>query len=76
MKASGKDYMKNPVFEDFSWENGIAKWKNNSEEEQKTVSGKAFYQGLKSRGRAYGQSVAEQWPVAAFRLHRNTAFAE
>jgi len=49
MKATGKDYMKNPVFEDFSWENRIAKWKNNSEEQQKTVTGKAFYQGLKSQ---------------------------
>src|SRR5678816_2064509 len=47
MKAGGKDYMKNPVFEDFSLENGMAKWKNNSEDEQKAVTGKAFYQGLK-----------------------------
>jgi len=50
IKASGKDYMKNDISEEFSLVNGMAKWKNNAEDEQKTVSGKMFYSGLKSGG--------------------------
>ncbi len=50
IKASGKDYMKNNVSEEFSLINGIAKWKNNAEDEQKTVTDKTFYSGLKSSG--------------------------
>ena len=50
IKASGKDYMKNNVSEEFSLNNGIAKWKNNAEDEQKTVTDKRFYSGLKSSG--------------------------
>lgn len=50
ISASGNDYMKNAVYEEFSLENGIAKWKNNAEDEQKPVTGKMFYSGLKSGG--------------------------
>ena len=50
IKAAGKDYFKNDVFEEFSLENGIAKWKNKAEDEQKTITGKAFYSGLVSGG--------------------------
>ena len=42
--------MKNNVSEEFTLNNGIAKWKNNAEDEQKTVTDKRFYSGLKSGG--------------------------
>ncbi len=48
IKASGKDYMKNDVNEEFSWVNNNARWKNNAEDMQQEVSGKAFYIGLKA----------------------------
>lgn len=46
IRASGHDYFKNNVFEEFTLKDGIAKWKNKAEDEQLTVSGKAFYSGL------------------------------
>jgi amidohydrolase family protein len=48
LSASGKDYMKNDVHEEFSMSNGMAKWKNNAEDEQKDVKEKRFYSGLKT----------------------------
>ncbi|MDP9229736.1 MAG: hypothetical protein M3O67_03565, partial [Bacteroidota bacterium] len=50
LKVSGNDYMKNSVSEEFSLANGVAKWKNNAEDEQNEVTGKFFYLGLKSGG--------------------------
>lgn len=50
IQASGKDYMKNKVTEEFSLANGLAKWKNNAEDEQKQVNEKLFYIGLKTGG--------------------------
>ena len=50
LSASGKDYMKNDVYEEFSLVNGIAKWKNNAENEQKETKEKLFYSGLKTNG--------------------------
>src|SRR5438477_3852248 len=50
LSASGKDYMKNDVYEEFSLANGIAKWKNNAEDEQKETKEKLFYSGLKTNG--------------------------
>lgn len=50
IKASGVDYMKNPVAEEFSFANGKARWKNSAEEEEQPVNGKAFYTGLKAWG--------------------------
>ena len=50
IKASGKDYMKNNVTEDFSLVNGLANWKNNAEDEQKSVTGRMFYSALKTSG--------------------------
>ncbi|TMI96820.1 MAG: hypothetical protein E6H06_02995 [Bacteroidetes bacterium] len=50
LSASGKDYMKNDVFEEFSLGNGKAKWKNNAEDEQRDVKEKLFYSGLKANG--------------------------
>jgi len=44
----GKDYFKNDVQENFSWQNGIAKWKNVAENEEQKVTGKKFYAALKS----------------------------
>ncbi|HET9826869.1 MAG TPA: hypothetical protein VFP87_16135, partial [Chitinophagaceae bacterium] len=48
LSATGKDYMKNDVYEEFSLSNGIAKWKNNAEDEQKQVKEKLFYSALKT----------------------------
>lgn len=50
LSASGKDYMKNDVYEEFNLANGMAKWKNNAEDEQKQVKEKLFYSGLKANG--------------------------
>lgn len=50
MKATGVDYMKNPVSEEFTWADGKAKWKNNAEAEERTVTGKAYYTGLNGTG--------------------------
>lgn len=50
LKASGVDYMKNAVNEEFQWAAGKARWKNVSEDEQRTVSAKMFYQPLKTSG--------------------------
>jgi imidazolonepropionase-like amidohydrolase len=50
LSASGKDYMKNSVHEEFSLSNGIAKWKNNAEDEQRETKEKLFYSGLKANG--------------------------
>ncbi len=46
----GKDYMKNEVSENFSIDNGIATWKNKSENEKLPVNGKKFYLGLNGGG--------------------------
>ncbi len=48
VKAGGVDYMKNPVSEEFSLANGKARWKNNAEEEEVVVTGKAFFMPLKT----------------------------
>lgn len=54
MQISGVDYMKNQVEEQFSLSNGVARWKNASENEERKVTGPAFYMGLKgSAGRFY-----------------------
>ena len=50
ISSAGVDYMKNKVSEEFSLQNGIAKWKNNAEDEQRTVNGKMFFSGLSSGG--------------------------
>jgi imidazolonepropionase-like amidohydrolase len=43
LEITGVDYLKAPVDERFSLKQGIASWKNRSEEGQKKISGKAFY---------------------------------
>ncbi len=48
MSVRGKDYMKNTVAEDFTLANGIAQWKNKSEDEKLPVTGKKFYLSLSS----------------------------
>jgi hypothetical protein len=45
--AKGVDYFKKPVFEKFKFENGIAKWGNNSEKGEKVLEQKADYVPLK-----------------------------
>lgn len=48
IEISGVDYMKNTVSENFQMENGIARWKNGAEDDQKPVSGVAYYSSLKA----------------------------
>jgi imidazolonepropionase-like amidohydrolase len=43
LEITGVDYLKAPVDERFSLKQGMASWKNRSEEGQKKISGKAFY---------------------------------
>jgi len=50
ISTRGKDYMKNSVEEDFMLTNGIAKWKNKSENENQPVTGKKFYLSLNGGG--------------------------
>jgi imidazolonepropionase-like amidohydrolase len=40
--------MKNDVFEEFTLDNGIARWKNNAEDERREIKEKLFYSGLKT----------------------------
>src|SRR5690349_21779689 len=42
LEITGVDYLKAPVDERFSLKQGIAAWKNRSEEGQKKINGKAF----------------------------------
>jgi len=46
IESSGNDYMKDPVQERFSLQDGRVKWKNRAEQGETTVSGKAFYLSL------------------------------
>jgi len=62
ISVTGKDYFKNIVSENFSWTNGIAKWKNNAEDDEKKSDGKLFYSPLKGTGGNI---------VKALRLHHN-----
>lgn len=54
IRITGVDYMKNPVEEEFTLKNGVARWKNASEKEEKKQTSPAYYVGLKgSAGRLY-----------------------
>jgi imidazolonepropionase-like amidohydrolase len=46
LEITGVDYMKAPVEERYSLKQGVASWKNRSEEGQKKISGKAFYASI------------------------------
>jgi imidazolonepropionase-like amidohydrolase len=46
VQSSGVDYLKAPVSETFSLENGKAVWKNRAESGEKTVKGDAFYSSV------------------------------
>lgn len=50
LRNTGVDYMKNPVLEEFTLTNGVARWKNNAENQEKNISGPAFYMPLKGGG--------------------------
>ncbi len=41
--GSGKDYYKKPVFEKLTIENGVAKWENNTEKDQRQLNKKVQY---------------------------------
>jgi imidazolonepropionase-like amidohydrolase len=47
LQISGVDYLKAPFVESFAMTNGIARWKNPSEQEERKVNNPAFYLGLK-----------------------------
>src|SRR6185437_1926488 len=46
IEITGVDYLKAPVDERFSLKQGVANWKNRSEEGQKNLTGKAFYTSI------------------------------
>jgi imidazolonepropionase-like amidohydrolase len=46
IEITGVDYLKSPVDERYSLKQGVASWKNRSEEGQKNISGKAFYTSI------------------------------
>src|SRR6478672_6554857 len=46
IEIAGVDYLKAPVDERFSLKQGVASWKNRSEQGQKKISGKAFYTSI------------------------------
>src|SRR6476646_10558742 len=46
IEITGVDYVKAPVEERYSLKQGVASWKNRSEEGQKKISGKAFYTSI------------------------------
>ncbi|HYC87495.1 MAG TPA: amidohydrolase family protein [Chryseosolibacter sp.] len=47
IEAKGVDYFKKPIYEKYTLANGIARWENNSEKEEKKVDHKADYVPLK-----------------------------
>jgi cytosine/adenosine deaminase-related metal-dependent hydrolase len=48
VQTSGNDYLKVPVTETFSLQNGVAHWKNNAENGEKKLTGPAFYLSMNS----------------------------
>ena len=46
IEITGVDYFKAPVDERFSFKQGVASWKNRSEEGHKNTTGKAFYASI------------------------------
>src|SRR5579859_6539132 len=46
IEITGVDYLKTPVDERFSFKQGVASWKNRSEEGQKNTNAKAFYASI------------------------------
>src|SRR5579864_936357 len=46
IEITGVDYLKSPVDERYSLKEGVASWKNRSEEGHKTTNGKAFYASI------------------------------
>jgi hypothetical protein len=42
-EGRGNDYMKAPVEETFEWKNDKVRWKNRSEQGEKSFTGEAFY---------------------------------
>jgi len=50
LEAKGKNYLKSEVRETFSFENGKAKWQNESENGTKDLTSLEFYSGINSTG--------------------------
>ena len=48
VQASGNDYLKVPVKETFTLEQGVARWKNDAESGEKKLTAPAFYVSLQS----------------------------
>jgi len=53
LQTSGNDYLKAPVAETFSLQNGVARWKNDAERGEKKVTGPAFYLSMNSPPEEY-----------------------
>jgi imidazolonepropionase-like amidohydrolase len=48
LNTVGNDYLKAPVAESFTFENGVARWKNTAEADEKRLAAKAFYSSMNS----------------------------
>lgn len=46
LNTVGNDYLKAPVAESFTFENGVARWKNTAEADEKKLAAKAFYNSM------------------------------
>ncbi|MDT5271636.1 MAG: hypothetical protein QOH49_3822 [Acidobacteriota bacterium] len=46
LDTSGNDYLKAPVSETFTFENGVARWKNSAEAGEKRLAANAFYNSM------------------------------
>src|SRR4051812_16281263 len=46
LNTVGNDYLKAPVAESFTFENGVARWKNTAEADEKKLATKAFYNSM------------------------------
>ncbi|MBV8859438.1 MAG: amidohydrolase family protein [Acidobacteria bacterium] len=46
LDTSGNDYLKAPVAETYSFENGVARWKNSSEAGEKRLAANGFYNSI------------------------------
>lgn len=48
VQTTGNDYLKAPVAETFTLQDGVARWKNNAESGEKKLTGPAFYLSMHS----------------------------
>lgn len=54
LDTSGNDYLKAPVAESYTFENGVARWKNSAEAGEKKLAANAFYNSMNGAPEEFG----------------------